>query len=187
MLVLLALYLLLTSALYFLQPQTVKSDSLRFFFQDPNIQGRLRDEIAYDHDGSTVLITRVFHNKVNESAQVFFVNLYRSADLSYLFTLSDMSTMYDNRGRIPIMLPIELPFFLLASWHLIRHWQNYRKRYTFLIPMLLGSLLICGLFYPAVNPVKTFPLVLTIRIIIFLGMYEFITHSRWVKKLHLSS
>ena len=183
----LALYLLTATALYLTQPQTVQTERLQLFFNDPNIQGRLRDEIAYDHNGSTVLITRLYHNKVIEAGEVFFTNLYRTMDLPFLFSLTHMSTMNENRGRIPMMYPFELPFFLLASWHLIRHWGDYRRQYRLLIPLLLAALVVTGLFYPAVHIVKTLPLVITLRLITFIGMYEFITHSRWLKKFYLFS
>lgn len=185
-LIILALYLFISTAFYLFQPQTVHTDSLRFFFKDPNIPNRLRDTISLDHNGNTVLLTRLFHNKVMAAGEVFFNSLYQSIDIPFLFSLTGMSTMYDNRGPIPMMLPLELPFFLLACWHMIRHWPDYRKEYRFLIPLLLASLFICGLFYPAVQVFKLLPLVITLRLITAIGIYEFITHSRWVKKLHLS-
>ena len=180
----LTLYLFVTTILYIKQPQAVKTEQLQFFYNDPNIQGRLRDEIAYDHNGNTVLVTRLYHNKVIEKGEVFFTNLYRTADLPFLFSLTHMSTMNDNRGRIPMMYPFELPFFLLASWHLIRHWGDYRRQYRFLIPLLLAALAVTGLFSPAVHVIKTLPLVIAMRLITFIGMYEFITHSRWVKRFY---
>lgn len=184
-LVLLFFYLFITTAIYLLQPQKVAGDSLRFFFQNPNIQDRIRDETVYDR-GSPIIITRIYHNKVTESAQVFATNTYRAVDLPFLFSLTPMSTMYEDYGKIKMMFPIELPFFFLACWYLIRHWGDYKKQYGFLIPFLLASIFIAGLFYPPQNTLKLLPLVVTLRLIIFIGMYEFITHSPWLKKLHLS-
>lgn len=185
-LVLLFFYLFLTTAWYQLQPQKVTGDSLRLFFQDPNIKDRIRDETVFDRSDNSLIITRVYHNKIVESSQVFLTNTYRAVDIPFLFSLTPMSTLYDDQGRIQMMVPLELPFFLLACWHLIRHWGNYKRAYGFLIPLLLASIFIAGLFYPPQNTLKLLPLVVAIRLITFIGMYEFITHSRWVKKLHLS-
>lgn len=185
-LIILALYLFISTAFYLFQPQTIHTGSMQLFFQNPNIAKRMHNAIALDLNNNTVLFTHIFHNKVLESFRIFGTNLYRSVDIPFLFSLTDMSTMYDNEGAIPMMFPLELPFFLLACWHLIRHWHDYRKEYWFLLPLLYAALFICGLFSPGVQMLKLLPLVLTIRLITFIGVYEFIAHSRWVKKLHLS-
>lgn len=171
------IYLLISTYFYATSfyPQMAQ-EKLSFFFQDDSLARRLHETIISDKDSSTVLLTRVFHNKIAFALNNVSVSLYRAADPVYLYSLSTRP-FFDDKQKSPLLPAWEFPFFLISVIILIRKWEKIKKRYFFLLPMLLFSFLCAGLFLPYVSPFKLLPLVITFRIIMFAGLVEL-----WVKK-----
>ena len=157
--------------------------SLSFFLLDQETLKRLQRSIASDYDTNLIFITRLFHNKLLAYLETFFIAVFRSIDISFLFSLALNSSMYEDIGRIKMLYPLELPIFILAVFYFIRRWTILKKRYFFLFPALLFSLLIIGAFLPALNTWKLFPLVVVLRTFFFISFVEFLRDRQWLEKL----
>lgn len=180
----LGIYLLISTYFYVTSfyPQMAQQ-KLSFFFQDDSLARRLHETIISDKDSSTVLLTRVFHNKVAFALNNISVSLYRATDPVYIYSLSTRS-FFDDNQKSPLLPAWEFPFFVIAAITLVRRWSKIKKKYFFLLPMLIFSLICAGLFLPYLSPLKLLPLVITLRVIMFIGLVEFISHLSlpWVKK-----
>lgn len=171
------IYLLVSTYFYVMSfyPQMAQ-EKLSFFFQDPSLARRLHETIISDKDSRTVLLTRVFHNKIAFALNNISVSLYRATDPVYLYSLSTRP-FFDDKQKFPLLPAWEFPFFVIAIITLIRKWDKTKQQYFFIFPMLLFSFLCAGLFLPYVSPPKLLPLVITLRIIMFVGLVEL-----WAKK-----
>lgn len=178
------MYLIFSTFLYVttFYPQMVR-EKPTLFFQDDTMARRLHETIISDKDSRTILLTRILHNKISFSLNNILISLYRSTDPVYLYSLSTRP-FFDDKQKIPLLPAWELPFFLIAAIVLIKRWDKVHKRYFFLLPMLFFSLLCSGLFLPYIFPLKLLPLVITLRIIMLVGLVEFITYFSvsWLKK-----
>ena len=111
-LVLLIIYLALTSFLFFDANKKINTP-LSPFFVDTNVKYRVEISLAYDPNVYGHPIARAFHNKVLSYAENFVLSIYRSVDPVYIFSLSKKSSsMFDDPGKIQMLYPIEFPFFI---------------------------------------------------------------------------
>lgn len=158
---------------------SLHEDKLQLFFKDLTIPERVHATIIEDHNGQTVLITRIFHNKLFFSLNNMFVSLSRSTDPTYLYSFSDSLFFESKKGLLPLF---EFPFFLIASVTLIRRWHLVKKKYPFILPMLFISLFIAMLFIPYSASLKLIPLVITLQLMTVIGLYELLSILLWRKK-----
>lgn len=171
----LIVYLVITSFFYFTNlPKESLFQPLFLFASDPQALERVDAGARLDYDTRTVLITRILHNKPLAYLETFLISEYRSLDIPFLFTFTN--PLFDMSVGFPMLFPLEFPLFILATLTLIRKWKNIGSSYFYIIPLFTLALFINGLFLPVFHPIKLFPLVITLRVIIFSGMYEFLKH-----------
>jgi len=128
------------------------------------------------HKNLNLLLTRIFHNKLFGYTTDYFDNIYRSIDITFLFTLTDGSSMYDNQGPMQMLYPIELPLFLLGTVFLIR---SSNKKYQWILWYMLVVIALPAFFLPPLSKLKLFPEVIGIRLMIIFGLYEGV--RKWLK------
>ena len=158
-----------------------KDQLFYFFFQDTNVKYQLEAALAFDPNIKAFPPARAFHNKVFAYLDTFTISIYRVLDPSTLFSFSK-SYLFDDQIQIAMLYPIEFPFFLFSVYYLINNWTKLKKKYYLLIPIFIFSLLICGLILPRTQILRVFPLLITIRLVIFIGMFEALINSKWQKK-----
>ena len=142
------------------------------FFQDLSIPGRIVDATSRDHDSSMVFISRMFHNKVYFSINNILTSLVRSLDPRFFYSLSTGT-----------LLPaIQFPLAVVAVITIIRRWDKVKLKYKFLIPMLITSLVVTGIFLPYTALLKLLPLIIAMQIITTIGIYELLAEKLWQKK-----
>lgn len=151
--------------------------STEFFLNAKYVQDRLDSSIRSDYDTNTLLITRILHNKPLIYFETFFISIYRSTDLSFLFSLSGVSSMYEDSFKMKMMYPVELILFIFSMIFFAKN-INLLKKHFYLPLLFLFSILVIGLFLPAVNYVKIIPLIITIRTIYFVAIYEFLKRKK---------
>ena len=175
-------YIFVTTFL-FLRQTDIKSEisSLTPFVFDRNTLFRLSESIRSDPDTNTIFVTRILHNKVLTYVETFFISLFRSLDIVFLFSLTGSPAMYDT-AYIRMLYPVELPFFILAGVFFLRRWHALKKHYFYLVYSVVLAIFIAGLFLPIYNTIKILPLLITLRAVIFIGTSEFLRTSLWEKK-----
>lgn len=154
--------------------------SVNLFLFDKDSQYRLDDSIRSDYDTNTIFITRLFHNKSLVYTETFFISIFRSLDLAFLFSLSD-SSLYANSGKIKMLYPVEFPLFLIAVVYLLKR-EALHKKYFYLLPTFFLSMFVVGLFLPMPNVITLTPLVVVLRTVYFVGIYELVKEKRWSKR-----
>lgn len=177
------IYIVISSLDFIRRSGVVDVKSLSFFLLDKETLKRLHRSIVSDYDTNLIFITRLFHNKPFAYLETFFISVFRSVDISFLFSLAADSSMYEDVGKIKMLYPLELPIFILAVFYFIRRWATFKKRYFFVFSALLFSLLIIGAFLPAINTWKLFPLVVVLRTIFFISFVEFLKDRKWREKV----
>ncbi len=173
------LYLAITTALYFQRNSERMSLPLTPFVSDDASAQRLAYSFAYDTTDNSLFIVRLVHNKVETSLHTFFSSALRAADIPFLFGLSKtVSSPYQMDYKIPPLFLVELPFFLFSCWYFITRYENEKK--TVIVFALSGivSLMIVGLFTPALHPLTLLPLVLCIRTFTGIGVVSFIKSKK---------
>ncbi len=151
------------------------------FINDTNIPFRIERSVSHDYDTTTVLLTRLFHNKITALGETMFISLGQSLDPVYLFSIPAQPYPEDNVDRPQLLYPVELPLFIIFSIVLIR--SNAKKIKRYLITALFLSLLLDILLLPYTNVIKIIPLLIIIRTVTFLGFVEFFKKTTWFKKL----
>jgi len=87
-------------------------------FQHPQTQLVLNEQIREDGSAGSVLVTRVFHNKVINYSSTFLQNYFSHFSYNFLFTDSGLPDRY----RIPqmgLLYLFELPLLLFGMWKLL--------------------------------------------------------------------
>lgn len=154
-------YLAVTTIIFF--GQNRRPGNWELFFRDPAAAENLHTQITQDPNTGDLWVTRVFHNKPLTYLNTFFVNTARSVDPVFLFNLTGENSTYTSSEKINLLFPWELPLFILAAVYFVRN----RPR---VLLYLLPPILLCGLISPAFYLYKFLPLILTIRIIIFVWL-----------------
>ena len=175
--VIIVIYLL--SSLYLLlKVNNFKSnlDQIRIINSN-DFKERLQESITSDTNTKTIFITRKFHNKLLFIGEEFSLNITKSLDLPYLFGLSQ-SSMYDQSIKLRLLNPFEFPFFLIFVFYFIKGKIKYRD---FLLSSILVSLFIIGFLEPHFNFIKFLPLIISLKIGIFLGLLNLLSNLKWLK------
>jgi hypothetical protein len=162
-------FYIISSSLFYIQTAFQEKISLRFLYPDATTVLRVQEAEGHYTGSLQEKISRVFYNKPFGYMQTYTDSLYRSIDIPFLFSLTTMSSMYDDQGKINMLFPIELPFFLLAAVALLR---SSNKNYRWLFIVLIISISFTALLLPSLEKLKLFPEVLTLRLIIVFGLYE---------------
>src|SRR5260221_4153282 len=176
---------LLVSIVYFFltTPRALLTHSLTPFYKDPTIATSVHDAIITSHNPKTALFARLFHNKPFFTLNNIFISFARSVDPVVLYGLSPNSYFAEHYQK-PILPSWLFPIFIISSITLIRKWASVEKNYFFLILFLIFSLVIASFFLVEENPLRLFPLFLTLQGITIIGMYEFfLIILPWLKKL----
>ena len=179
------LYIFLTTLVFiFVNQDLIKNSKIDVFFRDTDIKYKVEIALALDPNTGSVIIPRIFHNKVLYSFDTFSTSVFDSLDPAFLFTLSKNAPLYMDGALNPKMLfPIELFIFILAGVQLIRKYNNkYKKIYIYFSSLFLICIIINGLFLPALYPLKLLPLVILIRTVIFFGITSYLLEKKWLKK-----
>lgn len=159
--------------LYMITPHALFSQHVYPFYKDPSIPDRLHTAIVED-TSNHALLARIFENKATFALDTLLMSLSRTLDPTFFFSLSPFT--YYGQNNYTFFPALFFPFFLIGSVILIRKWGEIHKKYFFLLPLLLISLLIDVLFVPYADPLKLIPLLFTVQLITFLGIAEI-----WVK------
>lgn len=177
------LYILSTSFLFLsINSSDIKNKPLKPFFQDSDISYKIVGSLALDPNTGHAWMARAFHNKVSLSLDSFTNSLFQTIDPVFLFSLSKDSPLYSGPTDVKMLLPIELPLFILALTYIIRKWKPKKDKYFYLFFVFLFSLFIAGFFIHPLQPLKLLPLVIIIRIFIFLGITDWVLNQKWAKK-----
>lgn len=162
------------SSFFYWQQHEWQPHTISFFFQDQKAIERLSIALSNDSLFTNDVVRRIFHNKAYAYGETFVVSIFRSVDPVFLFSLSDMASMYDNPGKRQSMHPVELPLFLFASVLFIRSSSISRHIKKVILILFMSILCFIGLFAP-LHPIVIFPLILFLRTFIFLGVtYAFV-------------
>ena len=157
------------------------NDAPRIFLKDPNAPERINAAISADHN--MPFVARTLHNKVLVSWQVVTDAIYRSLDISFLFSLTSRSSLYDNPGKMQMLPFFELPFFFVAVIFFIKRWEKMKMYGIVVVSLLIFSLLVVGVMWPFIFPLKLILLMITIQLIIFLGNVGLVSEIvQWQKK-----
>lgn len=166
-----------------MQNQHTTFEPLRVFLQDTDISYNLVKDISHDRSNNTVILTRVLHNKPLYYIHTFTTSFYRTIDPVVLFSLTSWSSLYDNKGPVQLLYPLELPIFIISCIYLVRKREKYRKTIKIFLGALFASIFISALFLPAVHPVKMIPLVIVLRVITGFGILSLLWENSQFKKL----
>lgn len=176
------LYIVVTSIVFLTTNRyLIENKNVKFFFQNTDIKYKIDIALALDPNTGTVIIPRMFHNKVSLSLDTFSNSIYQAVDLVFLFSLGK-NALYSDPTGIKMLYPIELPLFIIAMIYVIKNWKIKRDKYFYLLISFLFSTLIVGLFLPPLYPIKLLPLVIVIRTTIFLGLVDLLKNQKWAKK-----
>ncbi|CAN5171918.1 hypothetical protein BH11PAT1_BH11PAT1_1290 [soil metagenome] len=169
------------SVYLFLQEQPDIRQKITFFYQSEKITDMLKVGTPLDGSTQPVLLTRLFHNKLLASIDIFSQNISRDVDPVYLFGLSgESSSIYGGYGKALSL--IEFPLFIFSIIYFLRNGLFHRKKYFFLIPLTSIAILTCGFFVPVYHPLKILPLVIIIQTMIFISFHEFFKKILWLSK-----
>ena len=168
---------IISSSFFYIQTAFQEKISLRFLYPDTTTVLRVQEAEGQYANAWQKKISRVFYNKPFGYMQTYSDSLYRSVDIPFLFSLTTMSSMYDDQGKMDMLFPIELPFFLLGAILLLR---SSNRNYRWLFIVLIISISFAALLLPSLEKLKLFPEVLTLRLIIVFGLYEGV--KKWLKK-----
>lgn len=169
-------YFLITSYLY-TKDAFFHFSLPRFFYPDIGTVLRIEEAQSQHVSLRSKKLTRFFYNKPFGYMESYVDNIYRSIDMPFLFSLSGMSSMYDNQGPMQMLFPWELLLFIPAALSLIR---SRNKKYLWFMYAFLIVIAVSAFFLPSLSKIKLFPEVLLIRFIIICGLYE--GGKKWLKK-----
>ncbi len=177
------LYLIATIAIFLnVNASEIKNKHLFFFFENSDIKYKIDVALALDPNTGSVLISRLFHNKVFFSLDTFTNSIYEATDPVFLFSLSDKAPLYSDPNNVKMLFPLELPLFIISIIYIARIWNFKRDKYLYLLAFFLLSLFITGLILPPLYPLKLLPLVLAIRTTILFGFADWVGNQKWAKK-----
>lgn len=143
------------------------------FYQTQQLQ---EDAVA----GSSLLESRLFHNKLTNIGFVFVSNYFDYFGLNFLFTKGGLPVWY-SIPRVGLIYLIELPFILIGVYSLLRHENRNLK-----IPLLwiLAAPVVPAITMddvPNINrAIMLFPM---LDIAAAYGFFILFTHFRWKRML----
>ena len=177
------LYIVVTSIVFLTTNRyLIENKNIKFFFQDTDIKYKIDIALALDPNTGTVIISRMFHNKVSLSLDTFTKSIYQSLDPVFLFSLSDKAPLYTDPNNLRMLFPFEFPFFIASIIYILGNWKFKRDKYFYLMLIFFLSILLIGLLLPRLHPLKLLPLVIVLRTTIFLGLSDWLSNQKWAKK-----
>lgn len=173
------LYLVFTSLFYIQDNSKNMSSSLKPFVYDDAAQNSLKYSFGYDTTDNSLFVVRLVHNKIETAVHTFFSSVLRVADVPFLFGLSGtVSSPYQIGYRPSPLYLIELPLFIISLFYFLKKYKEEMKILKVLALLFVVSIGIVGLFTPALHPITIFPLVITTRVFISIGIAQLVGRLR---------
>src|ERR1043165_8638817 len=105
-------YTVLATSLFLITSPGKLFSTPHLFFQDPSMVSKINETTSYDQSGKTVILTRMFHNKLIYAYNSFIVGVERALDPVFIFSLTPF-TMYGVEEK-PLLPFFFFPLFLIA-------------------------------------------------------------------------